>query len=616
MNVLELEPVFDCVSGLGIELEAQNRFASLHQPKSEQQPKVRKPYTIPTFRAAVQTDEHKIHNVPVFRGAAIGRNEFCHSVKKPIPTPVQKEKPSNDLRNLINQMKKEQLEMEDIQSDDSFHSVGNDQLHLARPREQSLSYIRDLIHAVPRNETRVIKSLLQIHLSTKIAESLTCSGYDHRLDVFQVCSILMTDGLSGSSLKQFLVFFGNVLSTVNSKTVPYGIKRLIEKRMDEFELYQRLVQVLDEVKLDKDFMNTIAKVVFFTTCKQNVSDLIRARTSFKLYHLIQKLHALESQRYLSALYVRYLRYLYEIRHEQPNTFNEAYHDLQNCDWLSSSLKKPGGQNHEDCLYALYFIMNKMPLSSVKAVFETNRLAETLMKRKQTYHQEGETDLELLTSKLSLFPTKGNFLTEKLLRSRVSESQPAKLPSKPVAYRGGVKSVADVDVPFESYQHVLTKQAYQDKRLDMQVEENRKAIKFIFGSYFSRGSMLERGFIVGLVQEIDDETFPRQLCKLLNSPRHGILILGVEEQDSIKAKVQGIHMTRKERDELRMGLKDVCQRFISPPPPMHRFGSLIFNPVIRHPKDCLLMNPEHFVIRLDVRAPEIDTSVIYKVKRII
>ena len=74
------------------------------------------------------------------------------------------------------------------------------------------------------------------------------------------------------------------------------------------------------------------------------------------------------------------------------------------------------------------------------------------------------------------------------------------------------------------------------------------------------------------------------------------------------------MTRKDRDEFRIGLDNLLRDLLTPEPPYHRFDSPVFNPVLRHPNDDLVTEPEHFVIRLDIKVPETDKDVIYTVKR--
>ena len=73
------------------------------------------------------------------------------------------------------------------------------------------------------------------------------------------------------------------------------------------------------------------------------------------------------------------------------------------------------------------------------------------------------------------------------------------------------------------------------------------------------------------------------------------------------------MTRKDRDEFRIGLDNLLRDLVVPMPPYQRFDSPVFNPVLRHPNDDLVTEPEHFVIRLDIKVPEFDTKVFYQVQ---
>ena len=81
--------------------------------------------------------------------------------------------------------------------------------------------------------------------------------------------------------------------------------------------------------------------------------------------------------------------------------------------IIEALKRDPGQ--EDCLYGLYYIMDKMPMTTVKAVFQTNNL-EVIMDKSILAHQlRDNTDCELLALKIKLFIHNGNFLREKLVR---------------------------------------------------------------------------------------------------------------------------------------------------------------------------------------------------------
>ena len=170
----------------------------------------------------------------------------------------------------------------------------------------------------------------------KIAEPLTCSGYDDRLDIFQVCSILLSEDdpekVSEDLLSHYLTFFGNVLElTFNQSDLPYGVKKLIYRRADEFELYQRLIGILDDAEKSVDYLKKIAKIVYHTTSKPKIVDLNKAR-EFDIHDFIGKLYDFKAK-YLVKLAVKIIRFHYEIRHEQANISNEAYNDLRYCDWL-------------------------------------------------------------------------------------------------------------------------------------------------------------------------------------------------------------------------------------------------------------------------------------------
>jgi hypothetical protein len=81
--------------------------------------------------------------------------------------------------------------------------------------------------------------------------------------------------------------------------------------------------------------------------------------------------------------------------------------------LINALKREPTQ--EDCLYGLYYIMDKMPMTTVKAVFQTNNLGAILDKSIVAHQLRGATDCELLALKVKLFIHNGNFLSEKQVR---------------------------------------------------------------------------------------------------------------------------------------------------------------------------------------------------------
>jgi hypothetical protein len=60
-------------------------------------------------------------------------------------------------------------------------------------------------------------------------------------------------------------------------------------------------------------------------------------------------------------------------------------------------------------------MDKMPMTTVKAVFQTNHLESILDKSIVAHQLRGDTDCELLALKVKLFIHNGNFLSEKQVR---------------------------------------------------------------------------------------------------------------------------------------------------------------------------------------------------------
>ena len=627
MNILENEPV--------IEPRYVPEHDSLFDKRAKNHLKGREFDTNP----AKNGHSRPRREIPVIRATLANVQEDNEDL-------LTKSNNAKDLRSLIEQMKLQQsCDDTETRSDDSFYSteeIG------PLPKEASLSYVRDLINALGSSNSTASKRqeimgiLSGLDLNVKLAEPLTCSGYDDRLDIFQVCSILLVENKPPSVLlANYLKFFGKVLQvTFEQSDIPYGIKKLIHKRVDEFELYQRLVEILDDCE-DEEFLNVVAKVVYFSTSKAKVADLNRAQ-EFSLKRFIKELRE-KKVKYLSKLSIKYIRYLYEIRHEQLNVSNEAYMDLEYCDWLVHSLQRYR-KEQEDCLYGLYYIMNKMPISNVKAVFDANKLKDVLLKVKESFRHQThvQTELELVIEKILFFPQNGNFLTEKLQRSAVLDLNrcqgkfpnkksannylqsatknygPLNNPAKMPTYRGVLRSITELKNPIEDFAAHGDIQAFKDRRLDLILEEERKVTKFIFGAIFSKQTIIAKGFNVALVPDTNHKYLvAHHVCDLLNDDtKHGILILGIAEKDEARGIIEGIHMTRKDRDEFRIGLDNLLRDLVVPMPPYHRFDSPIFNPVVRHPNSNLTSREgsEHYVIRLDVKKPQTDKEIIYQVKR--
>ena len=119
--------------------------------------------------------------------------------------------------------------------------------------------------------------------------------------------------------------------------------------------------------------------------------------------------------------------------------NDAHHDIEHCEWLIKALKKEPTQ--DDCLYGLYYIMDKMPMTTVKAVFQSNDLENVLDKSIVGHQLRGECDCELLALKVKLFIHNGNFLSEKLVRDSAmpNRSNGMFLFRRPVKLRWGAST---------------------------------------------------------------------------------------------------------------------------------------------------------------------------------
>jgi len=356
-----------------------------------------------------------------------------------------------------------------------------------------------------------------------------------------------------------------------------------------------------------------------------------------------------------------IRHWYHYRHDLANAKNDAHHDIDHCEWLVKALKKDPAQ--KDCLYGLYYIMDKMPMTTVKAVFQSNDLENILDKSIVAHQLRGDSDCELLALKVKLFIHNGNFLSEKLVRdsvmlsrsngntrsrgyhnggsyngrtsngrtrrpqNRIVSNDPDLIPldfepAKKANYKGVLKSVTELK---DAEPYAQQNAHYIDRRLEMFTEEENKIVEFIYGRVLHMSKILQKGYQIRYMSNCDHKYIVAgKICELLNSGTRGILLIGVGEASTIFEDtriIEGVHMDRKTRDEFRIGLDNVLNDLITPTPKYQRFEPPVFNPVLDHPNQDLELEDEeydHFVIRLDIKplsqqCDEEEKDVKYKVK---
>ena len=121
--------------------------------------------------------------------------------------------------------------------------------------------------------------------------------------------------------------------------------------------------------------------------------------------------------------VIFSRYYYELNlRTRKHAFNK-YHDIEIAELCIKRLKKYPFS--EDPIYTLYYILSWMPLTNVKAIFQTNKLEEFLMKLEETHKKKQNEEIVILAQKIQGFQ-KINHLSEQLerisLRNEKSESR--------------------------------------------------------------------------------------------------------------------------------------------------------------------------------------------------
>ena len=179
---------------------------------------------------------------------------------------------------------------------DFFHRLG---------KEYTISYASDLVnslgndHLSDEQKNAILNKLLDlpIKFNIKMAKGLTCITDERKKDVFSICALLLKKYQSGDFLMKYLQFFGNVLKTVMTYD-NHGFKKLIEQKVDSFELYHKLITILHEDNIDKVFLNTVAKIVYYTTMRARTDEIILGETGINIKHLVKKLHT-KNMKYLS-----------------------------------------------------------------------------------------------------------------------------------------------------------------------------------------------------------------------------------------------------------------------------------------------------------------------------
>ena len=577
---------------------------------------------------------------------------------------------SKDLRELIEESKRKQAEYNKIGDNDSFYSISSNDSENKDIRP-SISYAKDLINCLgnenltQEQKENILGKILELNVKedVKLAEGLTCASNDRRIDVFCLCAVLMETPQSNGFLQRYLEFLGRVLKSVFSQETLYeGLKKLIEKRSHSFGLYEKLMRILTEDNQDKVFMNFVAKTIYFITSRTKVEEIF-GQNYVRFDNMIKKLQE-KKMKYINLACIRLLRHWYHYRHDLTHFQNAAYQNLEHTDCLISHLKK--FPEDTDCLYGIYYVMNKMPMTSVRAIFNQHNLEKVLEVCIASHQKLGNTDCELLALKIKLFLHNGNFLNEKQQRDAIMENinngkthqnggrhwqsrsdhqnrghqnghrryqqrnrnqqnayDPDFIPldyeqPKRASYKGVLKSITDLKTA-EPYATVKSDEVHTDRRQELEGSDENKRVEFTYGRIFSINTILKNGYQARILPNANHKyVVGGEICDLLNLGVKGMLLIGIagssSDNDEVKV-IRGVHMDRKDRDEFRIGLDNVIKDLITPRPPYQRFESPIFNPVLSHPNDDLKEECSHFVIRVDInnRIEEVDKDVKYTMK---
>ena len=113
--------------------------------------------------------------------------------------------------------------------------------------------------------------------------------------------------------------------------------------------------------------------------------------------------------------VSFSRYFYEVSLRTRKYAFSKYKDIAIAELCIKLLRhhQNNNQSAEDPLYALYYILSYMPLTNVKAIFQTNQLEKFLQTIETEYKSNGKEELVILAQKIQEFP-KSNHLSGKQL----------------------------------------------------------------------------------------------------------------------------------------------------------------------------------------------------------
>ncbi len=541
---------------------------------------------------------------------------------------------------------------ENVKSDESFHSMSSYEEGSPRDQKPSLSYARDLINALGNEslsnekKEKIMNMITELPVKddVRLAEGLITCPDPRKLDIFSLCRMLLSEHSQDSQyLRTFLHFFGQVLKSVFSQPDLSDVfKRLVEKQSNCFELYQTLIQILkEEANHDKVFKNQVAKIIFYVTTKEKVREMFSEGRSYQFSSFVTNLHKM-NVKYGSMTCYKFIHFWYKIKHDLVHTSNGEKQDLIFCDWLIKALSK--FPNQTDCIYGIYFITDKMPMTTLLTVFEGNGLEKILQASLDWFQKRGNDEMELLLLKVKLSKNEGNFLSGRIQREAILKDRrpppqgrfqnqngrrfPAQNnqnpdlipldyePVRTASYKGVLRSINDL-LEDGKNPYVANDNVHHDKRIEMK-EEECQVVDFHYGRIFHKKSIIQQGIELRTLPDANHKyKVAGEICDLLNKEEAlgGVLLFGITGLDEDMQVVRGLKMTRKDRDEFRIGLDNLLTGLIEPTPNYRRFEQPVFNPVLNHPGDqgCDEATT-HFIVRFDVKPPcDEDKSLKFRLK---
>ena len=261
----------------------------------------------------------------------------------------------------------------------------------------------------------IVTQLLQKTIHEKESIRLACN-----YGLYHVCSLMLEHHESDQILVKFLQFFAKVTEAAQEKP-KYSINKVINAKINQFELFGRFLTLLEYTtpripsnKLasnksvdDKELIEILLKIVKILGTRERIMELCKLR-SFRFYDFIRQYEQLNSNIARDVM-VSFSRYFYELSLRTRKYAFSKYKDIAIAE-LCIKLLRQNNQS-EDPLYALYYILSYMPLTNVKAIFQTNQLEKFLQTIEAEFKDNGKEELVILAQKIQEFP-KSNHLSGK------------------------------------------------------------------------------------------------------------------------------------------------------------------------------------------------------------